>query len=130
MILFDSSVWIDALQGKKSSQVKLLSDSIIQNEMVAVCPLIVQEVLQGIRDNIRFIAVKNNFRSFIRLKIPSYSVALETAKLYRSLRRKGITVTSSDCVISVFAIHFEVPVAHNDKDFDIIAKHSPLKIIK
>ena len=130
MILFDSSVWIDALRGKNNSQVKLLSDSIMKNEMVSVCPLIVQEVLQGISDNKQFKEIKDNFKSFIRLKIPSYSVALETAKLYRHLRKKGVTVKSSDCVISVFAIHFGIPIVHNDRDFDLIAKHSNLKILK
>lgn len=88
MTLFDSSVWIDSLRGNNNAQTKLLSDFIFSNEAVAICPLIVQEVLQGISDDKQFEEIKGLFNNFVKLKIGSYKTAVESAKLYRKLRKK------------------------------------------
>jgi predicted nucleic acid-binding protein len=65
------------------------------------------------------------------LQLDSYFVADEAASLYRSLRAKGITIRKpNDCIISFYAIHFKLMLAHNDTDFDKIAKYTSLKIYK
>ncbi len=65
------------------------------------------------------------------LNLDGYFVAEEAAKIYRTLRKKGITIRKpNDCIIAFYAIHFNLKLVHNDSDFDKIAKHTKLKIHK
>ena len=53
--------------------------------------------------------------------LASYETA---AGLYRACRRAGETVRAlTDCLIGAVALHVGVPVLHNDRDFDILARH-------
>ena len=46
-----------------------------------------------------------------------------------SVGRKGETVRKLiDCLIGAVAIGADVPVLHNDDDFDVLARHTDLKI--
>jgi predicted nucleic acid-binding protein len=57
-------------------------------------------------------------------------LAIEAANLYRKLRKKGITVRKpNDCLIAVYAIRNNIALLQDDKDFQLIAKYSKLKII-
>jgi predicted nucleic acid-binding protein len=52
MILVDSSVWIDALKERDTKQARLFKDIIRSPEAeICTCPTIIQEVLQGVRDD-------------------------------------------------------------------------------
>ena len=52
------------------------------------------------------------------------------ADLYRSLRKNGITIRkSNDCLIAYYAISFAVSLVHTDRDVDLLAKHSGLKVL-
>ena len=53
MIIFDTSVWIDALNGKKTAAVGLLLEKTLTNEVVLL-PVIIQEILQGIKVDAQF----------------------------------------------------------------------------
>ena len=56
---------------------------------------------------------------------------IKADRLYRTLRRKGFTIRkANNCLIAALCIEFDIPVFHNDKDFDNIAKHTSLKIYK
>ena len=53
----------------------------------------------------------------------------EAAAIYRACRDAGETPRSlSDCLIAVPVIAAGASLLHNDADFDVIARHSPLKI--
>ena len=53
----------------------------------------------------------------------------EAAALFRLCRREGETVPKLiDCLMGAAAIHANVPVLHGDEDFDILARHTGLKI--
>jgi predicted nucleic acid-binding protein len=65
-----------------------------------------------------------------RLIENSYELAEEAAKLYRELRKKGITVRKpNDCLIATYAIRNNIALLQDDKDFRLIAQHSKLKIV-
>ena len=60
-----------------------------------------------------------------------YPVFVKAAELYKSLRHKGITIRKSlDFMIASVAIENDIPLIHNDKDFEAIEKHSGLKCHK
>lgn len=128
--LFDTSVWINFRNGVQSPETDLLDQSLLLDE-VCYCPTILQELLQGIKQDSDFIKTVDAFKGLTPLALDPYLVSLEAASLYRSLRKKGLTIRKpNDCLIAYYAIHFDLELCHNDSDFNIIASGSPLKIWK
>ena len=53
----------------------------------------------------------------------------DAAALYRRCRRQGETVRKlADCLIAAVAIRAEIPILHNDRDFDTLARHTELQV--
>ena len=58
-----------------------------------------------------------------------YGTFVRAAEIYRSLRKKGITIGKPvDCMIASVAIEYDIHLLHNDRDFSNIAKHSRLRV--
>jgi len=130
-MLFDTSVWIDFSHGKSTVKADLLQQNIHNDRPVIICPPVYQEVLQGIRDEKEYHKLKELLISLDFLYLDGYFAAEGSASIYRSLRRRGITVGKpNDCLIAFYAIHFKLQLVHNDSDFDKIAKYTSLKIYK
>ena len=130
-LIFDTSVWIDFLRNKTTPEVHLLGNYIENNHPVILIPTIIQEVLQGIRDDSQYRQIKDILSYFTILQLPPVQAAIGAAELYRSLRKKGLTIRkSNDCLIAFYAIEFSIPLAHSDNDFDVISSQSKLKIWK
>jgi predicted nucleic acid-binding protein len=130
-LIFDTSVWIDFLRNKDIQEVALLTDYIKNNHEVILIPTILQDVLQGIRNDGHYLRVKDIFSYFTILQIQPVEAAIGAGELYRSLRKKGLTIRkSNDCLIAYHAIKFSIPLVHLDTDFDVISKHSKLEIWK
>jgi predicted nucleic acid-binding protein len=128
--LFDTSVWINFRNGVQSAETGLLDRSLVLNE-VCYCPTILQEFLHGLKPDRDFNNTVDAFKGLTPLILDPYFVSLEAACLYRSLRKKGLTIGKpNDCLIAYYAIHFDMELCHNDSDFNIIASGSPLKIWK
>ncbi len=129
-MIFDSTIWIDYLRGKKSVKTDLLDQLLAEYDPVHVylCPPIFQEVLQGLSKNDNPALIKDLLMTCQFLNLDSYFVAEQSASLYRELRNKGLTIRKpNDCLISFYAIQFKLELVHNDKDFEKIAKHTSLK---
>ncbi|MDT4862674.1 Ribonuclease VapC15 [compost metagenome] len=128
-LIFDTSVWIDFLNKKKTAEATLLEEYISLDGEVLLVPVILQEILQGIRDDTVYARIKETLSFFTLLELPAYESAVGAADLYRSLRKEGITIRkSNDCAIAFYAIRFSVRVIHTDRDFDEISKQSALKV--
>lgn len=128
-ILIDTSVWIDYLTGTLDKRTDLLNNHIAQNHPVLICPIILQEVLQGIRTDADHKRIKKILLSYTMLEMDPVEAAIGAADLYRNLRKKGITIRkSNDCLIAHYAIFHHVPLLHNDTDFDLIASKTNLKL--
>ena len=126
-VIFDTSVWIDFLNKKDTREAHLLERYISTDDEVLMVPTILQEVLQGIREDNKYNQIKETLSFFKLLELPAYNAAVGAAELYRSLRQQGITIRkSNDCLIAYHAIWFTVPLVHADRDFDQIAKGSDL----
>ena len=127
MVLVDTTVWIDFFGGQDSAQVKALVDLLEGSSNVCTCGIILTEVLQGIRDDEAYRKAVSSFENFLYLHM-SRETFIEASALYRSLRRRGITVRKPvDCMIASVAMKHDVPLLHNDRDYDQIARHSELK---
>ena len=128
-IIFDTSIWIEFIQRKNTQKALLLREYILMNKSIWITPTILQEVLQGSRNNQEFERLKNSLLGYRCLLINPIDAAIASAQLYSSLRQKGVTIRKpNDCLIASYAIHFNVEICHNDSDFDLIAQNSNLKI--
>jgi predicted nucleic acid-binding protein len=128
--LYDTSVWIEYKNGIASNRTNQLDHDLIFNQ-VCTCPIIIQEVLQGIRSNRDFAELEIDFRNLKLLNWDATEAAVSAAMLYRRLRQIGVTIRKpNDCLIAAYALHFDIELCHNDRDFDQIAAHSDLKIWK
>lgn len=128
--LYDTSAWIDFRKNVASALTNQLDEDLLDN-LVCICPVIIQEVLQGIREDADFEALKEDFKALKILQLEATEVAVAAAQLYRQLRKKGVTIRKpNDCLIAAYALHFDVELCHNDVDFDQIVAHTDLKIWK
>lgn len=129
MILVDTSVWIDFFAGRDLPHVATLERLIIDNEDLALCGIILTEILQGIADDTTHRRVQRYLGPLLMLPMPD-RVFVRAADIYRKLRKTGITIRkSNDCIIAATALEHHGQLLHNDKDFRPIAKHFPLKLI-
>ncbi len=123
-VLADTSVWINFFKGVDSKEVSILTNYIENDGPVYLCPTIVQEVLQGINNDKQFKEIKEYLLAFQILTDDGLEMAISAAILYRSLRKKGITIRkSNDCLIAQYAIKHSLLVLHQDRDFDLITEN-------
>ncbi len=129
MILVDTTVWIDFFAARSLPHVVALETIIKRRENICICGIILAEVLQGIRQDTEFRKTRDLFNALILLPMP-YTVFLRSAEIYRKLRKKGITIRKPlDCLIASVAIENDIPLLHNDKDFQPIEKRCGLKVL-
>ena len=122
MILVDSSVWIDYFNGKKTQQTNWL-DTSLGKIPVLMGDLILTEVLQGFKNDKEFGIAKALLFELPFMTLGGKALALESAKNYRTLRKSGITVRKTiDVIIGTFCIHYQLPLLHDDKDFNPMVK--------
>jgi predicted nucleic acid-binding protein len=130
MTLVDTTVWIDLFAGRSTSQVSLFESLIAKREDICLCGVILTEVLQGIKDEKEYSKTESILSVLIYLPMER-STFLLAADIYRSMRSKGITIRNSiDCMIAAVCIENNLPILHNDKDFDSIAKGFDLEVLK
>jgi predicted nucleic acid-binding protein len=133
MILVDTSVLIDYLKGHESDKTHIFEDIMKRKIFWGISVYTYQELLQGARDEKEFATLKGYLQTQKIYFLPSHSSTFENAaRLYFDLRRKGITLRGTlDVLIALTAIHYELELLHDDKDFDAIANNvSELKILR
>ena len=130
MVLVDTTVWIDFFAGRSVPHVAALDALLRNDEDLCICGIILTEVLQGIRSDRDYRKTRDYFESLIVLPMRQ-ATFVRAADVYRSLRKKGVTIRKPlDCMIASIAMEHDVPLLHNDRDFDQIAKHTKLKVMR
>ncbi len=129
MILVDTTVWIDFFVGRNTPYTSYLANTIEQQEDLCLCGIILTEILQGIKSSHEQRQVKEAFNSLIYIEMTRQTFIL-SAEIFRTLRNKGITIRKTvDCIIAAVAIEDNIPLLHNDRDFDHIQKYYGLPTI-
>ena len=130
MVLVDTTVWIDFFGDRAGPHLFTLQELIDNDEDFCLCGVILAEVLQGIRSDSDYRKTKNYLEPLIFLPMRR-TTFVQGAEIYRSLRKKGVTIRKPvDCMIASVAIEHDLPLLHNDRDFDHIARHSKLEVLK
>lgn len=124
MILLDTSLWVEIFRKPNPLELSEIGDL----EDFVTCLPVVQEVLQGFKDERAYRLARQAMLAMPTVESPMRDeVYLEAAQLYRSARRAGFTVRSGvDCLIAACALRNGLTVVHRDRDFDALAKISPL----
>ena len=126
MILIDTSAWVEFLRDTGSPVCDRV-DALLGDD-IAVSDAVRMEVLAGARDEQHLAALRG---LLARASVVSTTPAdyEDAAALYRSCRRGGETVRRIlDCLIASVAIRAAVPVLHADADFDVLARHTALRV--
>lgn len=130
-MIVDTSVWIDFFNGVQNRQCEYLADSIESDRTIFLHSIILMEILQGFRSDKDHADVKDILLSYNYVMEDPVPDAIGASDLYRALKKKGVTIRKSlDCLIAYAAIKNGLPLLHKDRDFDIITKHTKLKIIQ
>jgi predicted nucleic acid-binding protein len=123
-LLIDTSVWIDFFSGVDSDNVNVFNYYLENDFPIFICPVIIQEILQGIKSEKEYKQVKEYLFALNVLNDDAIEAALGAVKIYRKLREKGITIRkSNDCLIAYYAIKYSLKILHRDRDFDNIIKY-------
>ena len=128
MMIVDSNTWADFSNGIDSPHVQRLDAALEQEEDIAVIPIIVTEVLQGFRTESGFERARDLLVSFPTIH-PAMDCYVRAARLFRSMRRKGITVRGAvDCIIAQVCLDAEIQLLSPAADFEHIARSTPLRL--
>ena len=123
MIVVDSSVWIDFLNGRDAAHVRRLR-MVLGADEVIVGDLMLCEVLQGLDSERAAQEVEALLRRFEIVPMAGDAIAVAAARNFRSLRKRGITVRKTiDLLIGTWCIENRRPLLHNDSDFRPMARH-------
>ncbi len=125
MVLIDTSVWIEVFRRNEPLDLT----SLVDFDSVVTCLPVVQEVLQGFREESAFRTAREAMRNLPTVDDPLDRPLVEHAvDLCRTARRRGITIRSSiDCLIAASAIRHDLEVLHRDRDYPLLAKVSRLR---
>jgi len=129
MVVVDTSVWVDFLNGRRCRQTDLLDD-LLTGEFVLTGDLIVAEVLQGIRTDADYRRTLDAMNGLPFTDMLGRDIAVSSAAHYRTLRKNGVTIRKTiDVMIATFCVHNGLPLLHNDRDFDAMAAHIGLRTL-
>jgi predicted nucleic acid-binding protein len=87
------------------------------------------ELLAGAKDAIERRRLRRALADATLLSVEGLDDWEQGAALFRTCREAGGTPRSQlDCLIAAVAIREDVPVLHADRDFDLIAEHTSLRV--
>ena len=128
MVVADTSVWVDFLRGTRARHCDRMAQ-LLDEQSIALCDRVLQEVLQGVRGERQFRTVSTRLLALPCFNLGGHALALAAARNYRRMRRLGVTPRSAtDVLIATFCVEEGHELLHNDRDFDFMARHMGLKV--
>ncbi len=128
MILPDSSAWIEYLRAT-GHPADLAFQSLVGRDDVVVTEPVVMELLAGARSARHAPRLGAVLAEYPLVPVGGLDTYTEAAAIYRACRRAGDTVRNAiDCLIAAVAIRVGASILHKDRDFDVIARHTGLRI--
>ena len=128
MIVVDSNTWADFFNGATNAHTERLASALDDEDDVAVLAIIVTEVLQGFRTDAGFESARRVLVALPMIQ-PTTETHVRAARLFRLLRRKGVTVRGAvDCIVAQTCLDSGSELLSPDSDFEHIARHTPLRL--
>ena len=129
MILADTSAWVEVYRGSGSPVHLAMRRLLRERSDLCVTETIVMELLASARPDEHLAEVRRRLLSFRMLQVGGLDTFERAAMIQRACRTGGETVRSmTDCLIAAVAIRDGATLLHADRDFDAIARHTPLRL--
>ena len=124
MTLIDTSAWVEFLRNTGSNTHQAVRQLLEDDAPVQTTDVVVMEVLAGARDDDHHQQLRRLLARCEYLPVEGLESYEAAAALYRACRQTGETVRAlTDCLIGAVALRVGVSVLHNDRDFDVLARH-------
>lgn len=129
MVIVDTTVWVDYLQGVHNRETDWLNAE-LDRQRFGLTDIILCEVLQGVSDDAEAKKVEGILLKFEVFEGGSAALARDAARNYRALRSRGHTVRKTiDCLIATFCLSEGHSLLHRDRDFDPFEQYLALSVI-
>lgn len=129
MVIVDTTVWVDYLQGAENPETNWLNIE-LDRQRLALTDIILCEVLQGVRDDMVAKEVERRLLNLEVFDTGGVALARAAARNYRALRSRGHTVRKTiDCLIATFCLRGQHSLLHRDRDFDPFEQFLELSVI-
>lgn len=123
-MLVDTSVWIRWIRGTETAATAKLG-SLLDVASAWLAPVIVQELLQGARNETELSLLRDELRDHPML-MPTQRTYEKAGEIYARCRWQGITIRSPhDCLIAALALEHDSFLLQEDRDFLRIAQVEP-----
>ncbi len=127
MILVDTSAWIFSLKKNPFLPLKERINSLLRDELIVTFGMIKLELLGGTKTWEEFTRLQNRLDALHEIAITQI-LWDKASNLAFTFHRKGITIPYTDILIASAALYSKVILLHADAHFDLIAKHTKLKV--
>jgi len=117
-VLVDTSIWIEYFNRRDSENGEAL-EGLLREERVAITGVVVTELLQGAKQKSEFDAILDSIVALPFLDA-TLNTWIEAGSLSYSLRKKGLTVPTTDVVLAGLAIENQCHLFSLDSHFDRI----------
>jgi predicted nucleic acid-binding protein len=126
VIVVDSSAWIEHFRQTGSTIHLTVRRLLGERSQIAVTEVVVMEVLAG---TTRPAEASSYLRGFTMLPLQGLRDFEHAAALFRACRAAGETVREmTDCLVAVPTIRAGATLLQADRDFETLARHSPLRL--
>ena len=131
-VLVDTSVWSLALRRTPASsapEVETLARCLERQDLIVTTGLVIQELLQGFQGPVQQKKISRDF-SLLPVIMPEVEDHVEAAALRNHCRRRGVQVGTIDALLARLAIRHGLHLLTADRDFEAMARHCPLALLK
>jgi predicted nucleic acid-binding protein len=126
-ILVDTSVWIKYFKDKSASFSGKVDD-ILSKQEVCVPKIVIAELIQGSRSE-REVSIIEDFVNAFNIIDQKEDTWIKAGKLSFSLRKKGRTVSLTDCYIAVTAQEHGCQIFSLDEHFKEIQRALNIQLL-
>lgn len=117
-VLADATIWIQYLREPRAA-VNNYFERLLTEGRVRICGMILAEIMQGAKTEDELYLVRSLIEAIPYVE-ESRRDWEEAASLIYQLRKKGVTLALSDCLIAAIAFGRDFIVFSLDKDFERI----------
>ena len=129
MILADTSAWVEYLRATGSPVHLHLRELVAGEGELATTEVVTMELLAGATTPEGVARLRRLLGRFDILPVEGLADYEAAAELYRRCRAGGETVRKpTDCLIAAVAMRHGATLLHRDHDFEVIARHTPLRV--
>jgi predicted nucleic acid-binding protein len=129
VILADTSAWVEYLRATGSPVHLRLRRLIADEGDLVTTEVVMMELLAGETTPEGVVRLRRLLGRFDLLAVEGLADYEAAAELHRRCRAGGETVRNlTDCLIAAVAVRHGAALLHRDQDFDVIARHTRLRV--